>query len=389
MMAALPRVLRPALLGVLAVLLWSATAAGAADDLAANRRELAALQQQIDATLGDLRSKRAAAGDLAADLEKLDHALERLRELTRRSDRELKELDRQLVARQGELEQLRRRLAETERQLKQRLVALYKSGQVGVARAFLSTAGTPLELAEKYAFLSRIVRHDRQLMADFRQQTAAAEQAVLELQQLRERQAALAAQRRAEQTALNAAGQAKQQLLAELRADEARLAAALKELRAKAARLSELVKKLETAKVAPYTGKSNEFTAQKGRLPWPVAGTVRIGYGSTRHPDLGTLIESNGLEIAVPPQTEVKAVWAGRVLYASPLKGFGNLMVIDHGDKYYSLYAHADRFTRKVGELVKAQDVVALSGHEGRDAIYFEIRHRGTPVDPRAWLAPR
>jgi septal ring factor EnvC (AmiA/AmiB activator) len=226
-------------------------------------------------------------------------------------------------------------------------------------------------------------------MAEFRQQTAAAELAVLELQQLRERQAALAAQQRAEQTALNAAGQAKQRLLADLRADEVRLAGALKELRAKAARLSELVKKLETAKVQPYTGKSTEFTAQKGRLPWPVAGTVRIGYGSTRHPDLGTLIESNGLEIAVPPQSQVKAVWAGRVLYASPLKGFGNLMVIDHGDKYYSLYAHADRFTRKVGELVKAEDVVALSGHEGRDAIYFEIRHRGTPVDPRAWRAPR
>ena len=388
-MGGLPRALHPVLLGVLAVLLWCGSAAGAADDLAANRRELTALQQQIDATLGDLRSKRAAAGDLAADLEKLDQSLEQLRALTRRSERDLKELDRQLVARQAELEQLRRRLAETERQLKQRLVALYKSGQVGVARAFLSTAGTPLELAEKYAFLARIVRHDRQLMADFRQQTAAAELAVLELQQLRERQVALAAQQRAEQTALNAAGQAKQQLLAGLRADEARLAAALKELRGKAARLTELVKKLETAKVQPYTGKSTEFTAQKGRLPWPVAGTVRIGYGSTRHPDLGTLIESNGLEIAVPPQSQVKAVWAGRVLYASPLKGFGNLMVIDHGDKYYSLYAHADRFTRKVGELVKAEDVVALSGHEGRDAIYFEIRHRGTPVDPRAWLAPR
>lgn len=388
-MAGLPRALYPVLLGVLAVLLWCGSGAGAADDLAANRRELSALQQQIDATLGDLRSKRAAAGDLAADLEKLDQSLEQLRALTRRSERDLKELDRQLVARQAELEQLRRRLAETERQLKQRLVALYKSGQVGVARAFLSTAGTPLELAEKYAFLARIVRHDRQLMADFRQQTAAAELAVLELQQLRERQAALAAQQRAEQAALNAAGRSKQQLLADLRADEARLAAALKELRARAARLSELVKKLETAKVQPYTGKSTEFTAQKGRLPWPVAGTVRIGYGSTRHPDLGTLIESNGLEIAVPPQTQVKAVWAGRVLYASPLKGFGNLMVIDHGDKYYSLYAHADRFTRKVGELVKAEDVVALSGHEGRDAIYFEIRHRGTPVDPRAWLAPR
>jgi septal ring factor EnvC (AmiA/AmiB activator) len=82
-------------------------------------------------------------------------------------------------------------------------------------------------------------------------------------------------------------------------------------------------------------------------------------------------------------------VWAGKVLYASPLKGFGNLMVIDHGDKYYTLYAHAAKFTRKTGDLVTAEEVVALSGYEGRDSIYFEIRHRGVPVDPREWLAPQ
>jgi septal ring factor EnvC (AmiA/AmiB activator) len=116
---------------------------------------------------------------------------------------------------------------------------------------------------------------------------------------------------------------------------------------------------------------------------------VRIGYGPTRHPELGTQIESNGLEIAVAPQTPVKSVWGGRVLYASPLKGFGNLMVIDHGDKYYSLYAHAAKFTRRVGDVVESGDVVALAGNEGRDVIYFEIRHRGEPVDPMQWLAPR
>jgi septal ring factor EnvC (AmiA/AmiB activator) len=377
------------LAGLLAVLLGGGMAAGAASDLEASRRELTSLQQQIDETLGVLRSKRAAAGSLAADLERLERALEQLRELTRRSDRELAELDRQLARGEADLAQLRRDLAATERQLEKRLVALYKGGPDGVARTLLSSAGTPLELAEKYAFLARIVRHDRQLMADYRRQTAAAEQALLELQQLRERQAAVAEQRRAERAALNAAGRAKQQALADLRSDQAKLNASLDELRARAARLAELVKKLETARTQPYTGKGADFLAQRGRLPWPVAGRVRIAFGPTRHPDLGTLIESNGLEIAVPPQTPVRAVWQGRVLYASPLKGFGNLMIIDHGDKYYTLYAHAASFARKTGELVGGGDVIAFSGHEGRDALYFEIRHRGAPVDPLPWLAPR
>ncbi len=91
---------------------------------------------------------------------------------------------------------MRRQQGETERQLQKRLVALYKVGQIGLARALLSAAGTPLELAEKYAFLARIVRHDRQLMAEYRQQAADVELALSELQQLRERQAAVATQRR-------------------------------------------------------------------------------------------------------------------------------------------------------------------------------------------------
>lgn len=379
-----------ALAGMLACSQWGGVGTAlAGEDLDANRRELAALQKQIEETLGALRTKRAAAGSLAADLERLELSFERVRALARRSDRELAQLDEQLAGRQADLEQLRRRQAETERQLKKRLVALYKVGQVGMARALLSTAETPLELAEKYAFLARVVRHDRQLMADYRQQAVEAEQALADLQQLRERQSAVAAQRREEQAALTAAGQAKKQLLAGLRTDEARLAAAVEELRAKAARLADLVKKLETAKAQPYTGAGVDFSAQRGRLKWPVTGKVRIGFGTTRHPELGTLIESNGLEIAAPPQTPVRAVWAGRVLYASPLKGFGNLMVIDHGDKYYTLYAHAARFTQKVGDLVGPGDVIAFSGFEGRDAVYFEIRHRGAPVNPSEWLAPR
>jgi len=377
------------LLVMLAALGSGGIAVAAGNDLDANRRELGTLQQQIEQTLGVLRSKRAAAGNLAADLERLEQTLEQLRELTRRSARELAELDRQLTSREAELEELRRELAATERQLEKRLVALYKGGQDGVARVLLSAAGTPAELAERYVFLARIVRRDRQLMAAYRQQTVAAEQALLDLQRLRERQAAAAAQRRAEQAALQAAGRAKQQLLADLRKDEKQLAAALDEMRAKAARLAALVKKLESARTQPYTGSGVGFAAQKGRLPWPVTGKVRIPFGSTRHPDLGTLIESNGLEIAVPPQAPVMAVWKGRVLYASPLKGFGNLMIIDHGDKYYSLYAHAARFAGKPGDLVNAGDVIAWSGHEGRDAVYFEIRHRGAPVDPLPWLAPR
>jgi len=371
-------------------LLWTVPAKViAADDLAGSQQELGAVRQQIETTLRDLRSKQAQAGDLSSDLEKLEDALNRLRALIRRSDRELARLDRQLADTQSSYEQLLRQQDETELQLKTRLVALYKVGQNGVARSLFSTAGTPLELAEKYAFLSRIARHDRSLMAEYRRQGVVAAEKLAELQFLREQQTAQREQQRAERAALDAAGAAKKDVLAKVRAEEQRLAKELSDLRAKAARLAELVKRLESAKTPSYTGKAGSFSAQKGRLPWPVSGRVRLGFGPNRHPELGTKIESNGLEIEAVPQSEVKALWSGRVLYAGPLKGFGNLIVIDHGEKYYSLYGHVANFTRKVGDDVKPQELIAFSGHDGRDAVYFELRHRGAPVDPAGWLAPR
>lgn len=360
----------------------------AAGELDASRRELGEVQRRIEETLGALRSKRSAAGTVSAELQRLEQSLSRLRELIRASDLRLAGIDLRLAEEQGELQRLQRELDETRRVLGLRLAAMYKGGGEGSARALLSRAATPLELAERYTFMARIARHDRALADAYRQQAEAVEQALAELGRLREEQSALAGQRRAEQGTLQAAGKAKQQLLTELRRDQASLSVALKELRARAARLSELVKKLERAK-STFAGKPTEFTAQRGRLVWPVNGRVRIGFGATRHPELGTMIDSNGLEIAVAPQSPVKSIWKGRVLYAGALKGFGNLLIIDHGDKYYSLYAHAASFKCKVGDVVAAGEVIALSGHAGRDALYFEIRHQGVPINPLPWLAPR
>jgi septal ring factor EnvC (AmiA/AmiB activator) len=101
------------------------------------------------------------------------------------------------------------------------------------------------------------------------------------------------------------------------------------------------------------------------------------------------LLESNGLEIAAEAGSPVKAVWAGKILYASQFRGYGKLMIIDHGDKYYSLYAQVAQFARQVGEQVLPGETVAYSGFEGRDFLYFEIRKSGKPLDPLPWLKKR
>jgi len=133
------------------------------------------------------------------------------------------------------------------------------------------------------------------------------------------------------------------------------------------------------------TPKDYQFFAQsKGKLLWPVRGTLQNHFGATRNGSL----KWDGVEIAVPAGTPVNVIHAGRVVYADWLSGLGLLMIIDHGGGYMSLYAHNAVLLKEVGEWIRSGDTIARSGDSGAEqtpSLYFEIRYQGEPVDPARW----
>lgn len=135
--------------------------------------------------------------------------------------------------------------------------------------------------------------------------------------------------------------------------------------------------------------KTDKFTASKGKLPWPLQGKVLHAYGS-RH-ELGDLTYE-GMDLAAPAGTEVKAIHHGRVVFADWFGNSGLLLIIDHGDGYMSLYAHNQQLYQKLGANVQRGEVIATAGNTGGQAqpgLYFEIRHEGKAENPVLWLAPR
>jgi len=375
---------------LLASLMTPLSLAIAADDeLGSNRDRLGQIQQQIEETLKGLRNKKSESGALANDLERLDTETRRIERLTKSSNQQLSELSDRLEKKRQTLYNIEQQRNQTEQQIRHRLVILYKTGEVGLIKALLSEVESPRDIAEKYAFLSRMVRHDRELLGVFRQQSEDHRVAVSELEVLRKQQSAVVLRRTKEQETLKKARGSKKVLLAAVKQDTELLNGMLQELRAKAARLNELVKKLETAQSQPYTENQKGLLSLKGRLLWPVPGKLRVGYGTSRHGDLGTLIESHGFDIEAEVGTPVQAVADGKVIFANSLRGYGKLLIIDHGSKYYTLYAHIARFTKQIGDPVAAAELIAYSGYEGRDAVYFEIRQGGKPIDPTDWLKPR
>jgi septal ring factor EnvC (AmiA/AmiB activator) len=122
------------------------------------------------------------------------------------------------------------------------------------------------------------------------------------------------------------------------------------------------------------------------QVPAPVKGEVQGKFGAQR-PDGGLW---RGIVLRAPEGTPVHAVAAGRVVYANWLAGFGNIMIVDHGAKYLSVYAYNQSLLKQVGDMVQAGDTIAAVGATGgqvEPGLYFEIRHQGTPVNPLLWLS--
>ncbi|HEX9874392.1 MAG TPA: peptidoglycan DD-metalloendopeptidase family protein [Deferrimonas sp.] len=375
---------RPFWSGIL--LLFAVVLPAQGEDLTQSRKGLRELDQQIRQTTRNLEKKRSAERSLVDELKIVDDELEGTRRRVGQISGHLKLLDEQVRTGEEHLREVQRSAEAAERRVRRRLVSLYKGGEVGLLRVLFSSA-TPAEMAEDYDYLGRIVRRDRLLLDDYRRQQAALETAQRQLAELRQDQQAALDARRADQENLRQALQLKATLLSEVRRDKKVLARTLDDLKERAERLTALVKNLETGQAREYSGKPGVFPGQKGKLPWPAQGRVKVGFGTWRHPDLGTLYDSKGLEIAVSGEKPVNAVWQGEVVFASWFKGYGNLLIVDHGDSYFTLYAQAARLSKKVGDRVAEGEPLGFTAPEGA-VLYFEIRQGGTPVDPAKWLRP-
>ena len=131
------------------------------------------------------------------------------------------------------------------------------------------------------------------------------------------------------------------------------------------------------------------FSLRKGTLAWPTQGKIIARYGSSRN--LGKL-KWQGLMINAPLGEEIISAAPGRVVFSDWLRGFGLLLIIDHGDKYMTLYGNNQSLLKRAGDSVTTGDMIALSGEQGirqYTGLYFELRHRGNPIDPVQWLGKK
>lgn len=161
----------------------------------------------------------------------------------------------------------------------------------------------------------------------------------------------------------------------------------LKRLQDDAARLQRLANTARTVfRDVPPEATGAPLAQRRGKLRWPASGRLAVPYGA---PLAEGKLRTHGITIAAPEGSEVKAVHAGRVAYADWLRGYGLLVIVDHGDGFLSIYGHNQTLARQVGDWVKEGDTLAAVGNSGGQAsagLYFELRQNGQPQDPARWL---
>lgn len=183
-----------------------------------------------------------------------------------------------------------------------------------------------------------------------------------------------------------------QQMINELQEASQRLQKVLQELdrKEKEARRRPPATKPSTPKQERHDiDETSPFARLKGRLPWPVSGTVAVSYGSQTDPLFNLPIFRSGIHIKTPHGVNVKASAEGKVVYADEFKGYGKLVIISHGGSYHTLYGNLSKIFASKNSSVKELETLGIVGDDpviGTTGLYFEIRYKGKPLDPQQWL---
>lgn len=340
-----------------------------------------------------LEARGAALGDerdgVQRELAEVEAALGRLRLALNQSEREiaaLEQRERELV---GRREAIREELAVQRQALARRVRVSYALGRNAELRLLLAQDQVR-DLGRTLGY-QRVVQQQHRGLLDWLAAQLAELAAVLdELAELRGQTEQALARQAAELAAIERRRGERAVVLAELERALGDTRARAEELARNERELQQLLEQLRDifADIPKDLGRAPRFSTLQGRLPWPIEGRVLSRFGARM--DNGR--RSDGLLLAAEAGSPVRVVASGRVAFSEWMRGFGLLAIVDHGDGYLSLYAHAEALLVEAGDWIEAGEPIALAGDSGgraRPALYFELRHDGRPVDPLRWLQRR
>jgi len=358
------------------------------------RKRIAAMQREMDKTS---ETKSEAADSLRESERAISNINRKLIELTAK----LRAADHKLGKLQTQQKELNSAMSEQQALLGNLLRQQYLGGQQEYLKLVLNNRD-PNRVARDLQYYQYIARSRATWLANLRADFTELNTVSMAARAQRSELAELRAEQAAQRELLGKQQRARQKMLLKVSKQLQLQRREMSRLQRDENRLAQLVEKITEMLAQPESSPifhndrlpdnrfdGSPFDQLKGKLTLPVRGEITNRFG-TPHPDSTVLWK--GLFVRTSSGQAVKAIASGQVVFADWLRGFGNLLIVDHGKGYMSLYGNNESLHKQVGDILRGGDTIAIVGNSGGNDIsglYFELRHKSKPLDPMKWMATK
>ena len=354
--------------------------------------ELKEIQKKIADKKARIQKAEKKEEKVISDLDCIEKELFKKRKDLKYYEVNLKKQEEAITGLNQKIEKLTAEVTEEEKFLADRVKILYELGRLNFAKAIFSSDSFAT-LIRRYSYLTRLINYNVGTLNDFSQKLDLLQEETQKIKETEKELEVLSKQTRSVQKKILTHQEEKTLLLAKVRSEKETQLKALEELKQASQRLQGLIDKLDKQKTITSLP-SLRFPlgypfSLKGKLDFPVEGKVVTFFGEHEDPELAAVSFNKGIEIAAQMRSPIKSVLKGTVIYSGWFKGYGNIIIIDHGFGLYTLFGHVSELLKQVGDSVTTGETIALVGDTGSlrgPNLYFEIRHHGQPLDPLGWL---
>jgi len=359
-------------------------------------------QQSLENLKGQIKENKRRSGEaqrkeasVLQSIEDVDQQLKRRREELAKVTTNLRQKDHELDATSSAVSRVRSRIEERRESIRSRLRVMYKTGPGTEMRLLLGSRDSQ-ELMSRLAMLRWISRREYVMLEGYRSDLSQLESTNARLRKMREELLSYREQTAEKVAAVHEERTKKDSLLTRVRSEKVLHERVVAELEKSAQRLETLLKEFESKRKAAAAFRPESvgsgLSRFKGRLGWPSEGDVVSLFGRQKHPKFETYVQRKGIEIRAAQGSVIRSVFDGVVAFADWMRGYGLLAIIDHGEGYFTLYAHASKLLVGVGDAVRGNQPIGEigdTGLTGQSTLYFELRQGGEALDPLGWLAKR
>lgn len=359
-------------------------------DISEYEKRLTKIAQDIENLKARIRQEEKKKKSVLSKLDRIGFEKKLIRNEISMCNLQIKRANTELISTGKRITQLETKLDREKESVAKILVTLYKFGKLNYF-GFIFQAKNVGSLLSENKHLTILAHYQERIISSYINTLTELETSKEELESKKKEinQSIQNAQQKRKE--LNDQEKKNKTLIREINQNQKTHLKALEELKDRAEQLQLLVRKLLQNQIS-LPAHFSPLYEKKGKLSWPITGKTVTLFGLKRHPRFNTITMNNGIEISPQKNITVRSIHPGTVVYADYFQGYGNLIIIDHGMAYYSLYGHCSDLFVKKGDMVEEKQPIAMVGDISSlkgITLYFEIRFKTKPLNPLQWLKRR